>query len=158
MKRDVNVLVQRRLIVLYGRHELPAAFDDLVGDGFLAAIRVDRHDGTLEVQEVQQTGNRGALVRPEDPRDLQTTRSTTPSFAPRPSSRSPSVFSVPSTAGDHARSLTENTELRDRNYSGIRCDRPARKGDCYDNSVVESFNDKIKQELLHRQVMPTEET
>jgi len=34
----------------------------------------------------------------------------------------------------------------------------SRKGDCYDNSVVESFNDKIKQELLHRQVMPTEET
>jgi len=29
------------------------------------------------------------------------------------------------------------------------------KGNCYDNAVVESFNDKLKQELIHRDVWPT---
>ena len=29
------------------------------------------------------------------------------------------------------------------------------KGNCYDNAVVESFNDKLKQELVHRHVWPT---
>ncbi len=31
----------------------------------------------------------------------------------------------------------------------------SKKGDCYDNAVVESFNDKLKQELIHRDVWPT---
>jgi putative transposase len=31
----------------------------------------------------------------------------------------------------------------------------SRKGDCYDNAVVESFNDKLKQELIHRASWPT---
>ena len=30
----------------------------------------------------------------------------------------------------------------------------SRKGDCYDNAVVESFNDKLKQELIHRASWP----
>ena len=29
------------------------------------------------------------------------------------------------------------------------------RGNCYDNAVVESFNDKLKQELIHRNVWPT---
>ncbi|MEE9386425.1 MAG: IS3 family transposase [Nannocystaceae bacterium] len=29
------------------------------------------------------------------------------------------------------------------------------KGNCYDNAVVESFNDKLKQELIHRHAWPT---
>lgn len=29
------------------------------------------------------------------------------------------------------------------------------RGNCYDNAVVESFNDKLKQELIHRQPWPT---
>lgn len=29
------------------------------------------------------------------------------------------------------------------------------KGNCYDNAVVESFNDKLKQELIHRHIWPT---
>jgi len=29
------------------------------------------------------------------------------------------------------------------------------KGNCYDNAVVESFNDKLKQELIHRHTWPT---
>lgn len=29
------------------------------------------------------------------------------------------------------------------------------KGNCYDNAVVESFNDKLKQELIHRRSWPT---
>ena len=31
----------------------------------------------------------------------------------------------------------------------------SRRGDCCDNAVVESFNDKLKQELVHRRVWPT---
>ena len=33
----------------------------------------------------------------------------------------------------------------------------SRRGNCYDNAVVESFNDKLKQELVHRHPWPTRE-
>ncbi len=33
----------------------------------------------------------------------------------------------------------------------------SRRGNCYDNAVVESFNDKLKQELVHRHSWPTRE-
>ncbi len=31
----------------------------------------------------------------------------------------------------------------------------SRRGNCYDNAVVESVNDKLKQELIHRNIWPT---
>lgn len=43
--------------------------------------------------------------------------------------------------------------LRDH---GIRCSM-SRKGDCWDNAVVESFNATIKTELIHRTKWPTRE-
>src|SRR3954447_23850056 len=50
----VNVLAQVRLVVLDRQDVVAAAGDDLGGDLLLAAHRVDRYQGPLEVEQLQQ--------------------------------------------------------------------------------------------------------
>ena len=52
----VDVLVQVRLVLLDGQHVIPAPGDDLRGDLLLAAHRVDRHQRTGKVEQLQQRG------------------------------------------------------------------------------------------------------
>src|SRR5512135_884575 len=59
----VDVLVQVRLVLLDGQDRVPAALNDLGGDLPLAAPRVDRHQGAGQVEQLQQAGDRGDLVR-----------------------------------------------------------------------------------------------
>ena len=62
--------MQRRLVVLHREHIMPLPLADPLDDLRLAAHRVDRHRATLEVQQLEQFGDRRDLVRLLLARDL----------------------------------------------------------------------------------------
>jgi len=50
------------LIFLDRQDVVAAALDDLLGNGFLTAHRIDRHQGAMQVQQLQQLGNSGDFI------------------------------------------------------------------------------------------------
>ncbi len=55
-------LAQLRLIVLHGNHEVTAPVNDVTKDLFLAAHRVDGHQGICQLDLTQKLGNRCDFV------------------------------------------------------------------------------------------------
>lgn len=46
------------LVIVFGRQSIvAAAFNDLFGDGILATHRVDRHQGSVQIQQLKELGN-----------------------------------------------------------------------------------------------------
>src|ERR1700736_4605093 len=59
----LDVLVQVRLVVLDREEVTPTTGDDLGGDLPLASHRVDRHQRTGKVEQLQQSWDRRDLIR-----------------------------------------------------------------------------------------------
>lgn len=58
---------------------------------------------------------------------------------------------------DRGSQYASDDYIRRLRHSGIECSM-SRRGDCYDNAVVESFFGTLKRELIHRQAWPTRRT
>ena len=58
-----HVFAKVLLVVLDRQRVVAAAVNDLCGDGFLATHGVDRHQGAVQIQHLEQLGNSGDLVR-----------------------------------------------------------------------------------------------
>ena len=56
-------VVQRSLVTLQRQHVVSSLIDDLLGDGRLCPHRVDRDDGSLDIDKRQECGNRRDFVR-----------------------------------------------------------------------------------------------
>ena len=68
------ILAQGPLIALERQHVVGLLVDDLLGDGALAADRVEGDDGALDRQQVEQFGDGDDLVRFVGDLDLGTRR------------------------------------------------------------------------------------
>src|SRR5208337_3703864 len=61
-ERPLDVLVEMRLVLLHGQYELASPLHDPSGDVLLAAHGIDRHDGSLEIQKLEQLRNRRDFI------------------------------------------------------------------------------------------------
>src|SRR5208337_4035143 len=70
VKRFLDILIEMRLVLLHGQQVLTTPLVDPCGDVFLTAHGINRHDGSPEIQKLQQLGNRRDFVRFRVSRDL----------------------------------------------------------------------------------------